>query len=1376
MGIGGKMWQALIRLNIHFNSFAKTIFLSFAVVLLFWGPSRQIFCQNIGIKYIKNYSRKDYAEHPQNWAVVQDKRGVIYVGNNGGLLEFDGTSWRLIEIPNGPVRSMTVDDTGTIYIGGYNEIGFLKPTPNGSLKYESLREYLGEDNRRFSQVRGTHAANGKIYFRTKEFLFRWDSKALKSWKPGSDFQASFLHEGTLWIHDKAAGLKQMAKDNLTLVPGGETFAGMDIYMIAPYNHQQWLISTSPKGCYLYDGKTASPFPTQADEYLEEKEVYHGIRLSSGEFALATTKGGLVIIDSNGQLKQIFNKECGLLDDNVRHVFEDAQGNIWLGLNYGITRIEYASPFSFYDERSHLPKIVLSVTRHRQRLYVGTTSGLYFLDSSFKTFQPVKGMSSNCWHLLSIGEAVLVATSEGVFQIEAGTIRKIIKDRSYVLHHSKRNEKRLWVGTNGKDSGLIALYKKNGQWKEEYRVKEIKQEIRTIVEDKNGTLWLGPREGGEVLRVNFPDPKKQPVVTRYNAAHGLPPEEIKVFAAADHTIFASGKGIFRFDEGNQRFIPDNTLGDEFAGGSKNVFCIAEGKNKNIWFHSTSGNFQAIYQKDGTFVIDPIPFLRLPPVQVNTIYPDGDIVWFGTLDDLIRFDTTFQKNYRQDFQTLIRKVVTSGKNIIFDGCEMRHGTDTGPGTLFPIIAYENRNLHFEFAATFFEDVPSTRYQWFLEGYDDDWSPWSAETRIDYTNLDAGMYTFRVKAKNVYGHVSREAVFQFKVLPVWFKTWWAFLIYAAMFFLLVYFIVKWRSRKLQLEKQKLEQTVEERTKEINEKNLQLENQTFQLKEQSEKLQEMAKIKSRFFANISHEFRTPLTLIMGPLEKMLSKSREQEQSREVRMMFRNSQRLLTLINQLLDLSKLDSGKMKLQTHRQNIVSFLKGIAASFELLAVERKIDLKFHAEGEDITLYFDLEKLEQVMCNLLINAFKFTPTGGTVALSVALAGTAVEISISDTGIGIPKEKLPHIFDRFYQAEGTVSEVPGPQKHDHKGTGIGLALTRELVQLHGGRINVHSREGKGTEFVIQLPMGKGHLKPHEIVEDFEIPPTLPYHEKPGEMGEMAAQYVSQAEQTETEADEKRVESASQEKNVILVVEDNADVREYIRKPLEPYYNVVEAKDGREGIEKAREIIPDLIISDIMMPEMDGYEMCTALKKDIKTSHVPLILLTAKASEDNIIQGLETGADDYITKPFNTKILCTRIKNLIDLRRQLQLKIQRMMLLQPAEISVSSIDREFIKELQEIIEKNLSDHEFHVEALCKKMYMSRVTLYRKIMALTGENPTQFIRSYRLKRAAQLLKANAGNVSEVALEVGFSNMAYFAKCFKDKFHQLPSTFQASESR
>jgi signal transduction histidine kinase/DNA-binding response OmpR family regulator len=733
---------------------------------------------------------------------------------------------------------------------------------------------------------------------------------------------------------------------------------------------------------------------------------------------------------------------------------------------------------------------------------------------------------------------------------------------------------------------------------------------------------------------------------------------------------------------------------------------------------------------------------------------------------------------------------------------------------VFEYKDRNIRFQFAAPFFEGESETEYRTYLEQYDVYWSDWTPESHKEYTNLDPGLFTFRVQAKNIYEHFSSEATFQFKILLPWYRTLWAFLSYAVVLFIFTFLIGKWRnSIKLEREKQRLEQILEERTKEIekrtneiNEKNIQLESQTVQLKEQSEKLKEMDKVKSRFFANISHEFRTPLTLIMGPLEQMIAacSENEEEKKRKLTLMLRNAQRLLRLINQLLELSKLDSGKMKLQAEKINIISFLKGIIDLFRFMAHQKEMELVFHAghekeaESEAILLYIDPRKMEDIMSNLLVNAFKFTPPGGEITVTVkqnpteernsSIKGASnekflevqnpfykkgfgrrrqsfVEISVSDSGPGIPGEQLGHIFDRFYQADATY-------EHHEKGSGIGLALSKELVELHHGTIEARSSEGEGSAFIIRLPLGSEHLAPDEIVDLPDAQTRPPTDSKISE--EITAMEIEKEEKETQPETLLEPEDKADETNIILVVEDSTDMRAYIRGALEPDYTVVDAKDGREGIEKAKVIIPDLIISDIMMPEVDGYELCSVLKNDVKTSHVPIILLTAKASEENILQGLETGADDYITKPFNTKILIARIKNLIDIRSQLQKNINREMTLQPVKTSVSKIDREFFHDLHEVINKNLSDEEFNVEQLCKRLYMSRTTLYRKIHALTGETPTDFIRSYRLKRGAELLKQNFGTVLEVAFEVGFSNSSYFAKCFKEKFHQLPSEYQAAQ--
>lgn len=1332
--------------------------------------------KSTGYKYFTNYSRKDYRNQSQNWAIVQDPHGVIYVGNHGALLEFDGVSWREFNVPNKTVRSIAVDDTGTLYIGGKNEMGFFAPDAKGTLTYTSLTNHVNENQKNFSNVWNTHAAKDGIYFETPNLLFRWASGRMKVWEMTRPSKGTFYCGGRLFLQQDRTGLLEMKNDSLHPVPGGEAFSVNGIFMIVPFYPDKpaagkYIIGVKSEGFYILDNKSTDNkmvvrFPTEADEYLDAKKAYHGIRLASGDLAAATLLGGLVVLDSHGRLKHIFDKPSGLQNENVKYVFEDTGGNLWLALEEGLSKIEYDSPFSLYDSRSGLPGIVLSLSKFRGNLFVGTTGGLYTLTPG-SGFRPLPGCGGACWSLIDAGHVLAAASGNDVFTVAVETgekdgsdsVRRVLEGRYFTLLRSKKEPDRIWAAA---DNNLAALYLKDGRWTEEYRMETVTRSIRTLVEEETGSLWLGTLTEG-VLHIEFSGGIGSPVTGRYGTSHGLPPGEVKVFAAAGHVMFGTQNGIYRFDRSSTRFLPDITLGEAFADGSRNVFQAVEDRKGNIWFHSGSRNFQAVMNPGGTYTVYSEPFLRVPLAQANVIYPEpgSDITWFGGVDGLTRYDAASKKNYDRDFPVLIRSVIVNGKSSVFDGIR-------SPGAIenaYPIFAYKDRNLRFRFAAPFFEDETGTRYRCFLEGGDDGWSDWTPETQKDYTNLDPGDYTFHVQARNIYNRLSREDSFSFRVTAPWYHTWWAIVSYGLLFFLLMYCYGRRRSHKLEREKERLEQTVKERTVEIDEKNRQLEAQ-------AGKLLEMDRIKSRFFANISHEFRTPLTLIMGPLEKILSAPGGGESREEIAAAYRNSRRLLSLINQLLDLSRLESGKMTLRAAPRNIVSFTRSLTASFDSLAAQQKLELVFHASGENIILYFDAEKVEKILANLLSNAFKFTPSGGRII--VTITGNAekganfpdgyVEICVSDTGPGIPAEQLPYIFDRFYQVDGT-------HEHKHKGSGIGLALSKELVSLHYGEIDVQCGVGEnhGAAFIVRFPLGDGHFKPGEKIDETESLPGSPAvvdaFDAPASLdfGEAEDETVD-----EKKGDRKKERSDESPGEVILVVDDSADVRRYIRHSLESIYIVEEAADGREAAVKAGELIPDLVICDVMMPEVDGYRLCRELKTDIRTSHIPVILLTAKASEEDVIEGLETGADDYITKPFNTRILMARVKNLIELRRQTQLNRQRRMALQPAEISVTSIDETFYKELQDMIEKHLSDPEFNVEQLSRKLYMGRTTLYRKILALTGETPNQFIRLYRLRRAMQLLKARYGNVTEVAFAVGFSSTAYFTRCFKEMFHQLPS--------
>jgi ligand-binding sensor domain-containing protein len=433
---------------------------------------QKLYSETTGFKFYKNYSLRDNHRNVTNFMIAQDSRGIIYAANTTGVLEFDGVSWQHINVPHYFVFSLAIDDSGTIYIGGNGEIGYLIPDAKGRPQYVSLMDQLQENQKDFSMVPIVYCIKDKIYFITAKLLFQWDKKKMKVWKSRNKFLGTFKCGEKMFISDHEVGLMQIVNDSLKPMPGGKSFLGKRISMMAPYDEKRFLVGTLANGFYLFDGMQMIPFSTEADSYLKNNYLTFGIRLSSppgqpGEFALGTYLGGLVIIDTNGRLKYIFNKTSGLQNNKVHHIFEDSQGNLWLALEIGITKIKYLSPFDIYDKRSHLPGMVMSVAKHHRDLYVGTNEGLFFLSSSTPGgFQPIRGISKTCIFLLPVGDSILSAGADGVFQIQNQSIRKAIYYASGILYRSGIDTNRVWVGTAV--GGLMSLYlnSKNGQWVEE----------------------------------------------------------------------------------------------------------------------------------------------------------------------------------------------------------------------------------------------------------------------------------------------------------------------------------------------------------------------------------------------------------------------------------------------------------------------------------------------------------------------------------------------------------------------------------------------------------------------------------------------------------------------------------------------------------------------------------------------------------------------------------------------------------------------------------------------------------------------------------------------------------------------------------------------
>ncbi len=654
----------------------------------------------------------------------------------------------------------------------------------------------------------------------------------------------------------------------------------------------------------------------------------------------------------------------------------------------------------------------------------------------------------------------------------------------------------------------------------------------------------------------------------------------------------------------------------------------------------------------------------------------------------------------------------------------------------LLHDQDVIEFEFAAIKPGEGSSIEYRYKLDGLEKEWINPKDKRYVRYPGLSPGAYVFRVKAISTrHEWQPQEMSLAIFIAPPWWQTWWAYTLYGFAFLGMLYGGYRTRLRQVQLKQQ-------------------VEMEHFQ----TEHLAEVDKLKSRFFSNISHEFRTPLTLILGPAEQMMDESRDSRARQRLYLIRDNAKKLLGLVNQLLDFSRIEAGVTRLQVSRGEIVGFLRRVVMSFESWAEKKKIALEFKSDLDSMEGWFDPDKLEKVMNNLMSNALKFTPEGGKVSVDTRRdvqsnipTSNRIAISVNDTGPGIAPEHLPRIFDRFYRVD---------DMHTTEGTGIGLALVKELVQLHHGTIHAESAVGQGSTFMVVLPIERSAFASSEITE---TPPQRGEHERIELVEPSAGPAATPAEKP------------SDGKPIVLIVEDNTDLRGYIREYLEKDYAVREAGDGEAGYNTALEIMPDLIISDIMMPKMDGIRLCRTLKQDVRTSHVPVILLTARAGTDSKVEGLETGADDYITKPFDARELFARVKNLIEQRRQLRQKFSAGTVLRPGEVTVTSLDDDLLKRVMATVERNIGDEEFDVDDLAQEACLSRRHLDRKLQALTNLSPAEFIRYIRLQRAHELLDKSAGTIADIAYRVGFSSPSYFSSCFHERFGYPPSEVQHGQS-
>ena len=987
-----------------------------------------------------------------------------------------------------------------------------------------------------------------------------------------------------------------------------------------------------------------------------------------------------------------------------------ENRLWLGTNdHGILlwnrSTGKAEPF-WRDAEGQLPNPVVSMLKSKDgKLWVGTfNGGLYCMDGSrVRSYKEGVGntlASNNVWALVEDdkGRIWIASLGGGLQCLEplSGTFETYTSNNSALLENNVTSL--CWVDDNTLFFGTAS----QGVGTMDMRTREIKKiqgqsdsmklsndAVNHVYKDSRGLVWIATREG-----LNVYDTRRH------------------MFLDLFPVVEAKGNFIAAITEDQERNM--------WVSTSRKVIRVtvaSDGKGSYLFdsraYNSEDGLQNCDFNQrsiktlhNGIIAIGGLYGVNIfapDHIRYNKMLPNVMFTGLSLFDEAVKVGQSYGG------RVLIEKELNDVENVEFD--------------------YKQNIFSVSFASDNYNLPEKTQYMYKLEGFNNDWLTLPVGVHnVTFTNLAPGKYVLRVKAINSDGYVGiKEATLGIVVNPPFWMSWWAYLLYAVGL-VIVLFLARYRMLKREREKFHLQQ---------------IENEVA-------KNEEINNMKFRFFTNVSHELRTPLTLIISPLEGMLKETTDELQSTRLQLMYRNAQRLLHLVNQLLDFRKGEMSTHQLSLSEGDIISYVHSVCNSFLLMADKKHIQFSFFSGIDTFSMAFDADKVGKIVMNLLSNAFKFTPEGGRVTVMIEhVAGTPdiLEIKIADTGIGISDVDKEHIFERFYQAGHKGVE-------ETTGNGIGLSLVRDFVTLHEGEVKVFDNIGMGSVFVIQFP-----------VKHVETQVQLPE-----ETGMPAGD-----EEDKEMKEEAREEMERKNFPLLLIVDDNEDFRIFMRYSLELQYRVKLAVNGKEAWEMMQEELPDLVISDVMMPQMDGNELCRLIKQDKRTAHIPVILLTARQNTEAKLEGLQTGADDYVTKPFNMTILVLRIRKLIELSRYHRVT-QGMIDPAPSEIVITSLDEKLIEKAIKYVEDNMSRTELSVEELSRELGMSRVHLYKKLLQITGKTPIEFIRVIRLKRAAQLLRESQLHVSEVAFEVGFNNPKYFSRYFKDEFGVLPSVYQEKEGK
>lgn len=1397
--------------------------------LLFFVPS-SVFAQKNQIQF----SRIDLSNglsHNQVNTILKDTKGFLWFGTLSGLNRFDGYQFKVFKHDPRDTTSIIDDFITEIYELPDNKL-YLQ-TRSGPNIYDQLTQtfirnvngYLLRLGIKTKEVRDVlKDRDGNFWFNAaQDGVYKYDavkkstlhlpctgSEPLALAKAGIATIQQDLR-GNIWVLHRDRTIEMLNRHSGQLLKSivalrqEDMPESPDLRFFIDDRTDLWIytMGTQQRIDYYESGTGKMHSIDKGENGLNSNLVNGIIQDANGLIWIGTDHGGINLVDKKDfSVRFLTNKEDDLKSlgqNSIISLYKDPSGIIWAGtFKKGLSFYhEKILKFPLYSHQGTDPKGLTydDVNRFAEddkgNIWIGTNGGGLFYynrqNGYFKRYQHQPGNPNSLSNdiivslLIDKQKKLWIGTYFGGLDSFDGQNFKhyrnnskdpssLADDRVWDLKEDRQG--RFWIATLG--GGLDLMDRNNGTFmhhKSNDKHSVGSNFISSLIEDKEGNIWIGTADGVDKLDLK----------NRFYHYSNKAGQSNTLINNVVYDVMQDSHGFIWLAtrDGLSRLNPKTGLFRNFDGKDglteKATLKIVEDNNRNLWVSTSNGLFMVIVKqnngRDFSYAFrkyDEQDGLQGSAFNANAGYKTraGELLFGGAngfnmfLPQQIRNDNSIPVIVLSDLQISNKSInigeksggrVALKKSLVF--------TDTLE------LNYSQNGFTIEFAALNFFNPNKIKYRYKLEGFDQHWQELQGDIRrASYTNIDPGEYTFTVVSTDASGNwVDNHKRLHVIILPPFYRTNLAYLSYIL---LISGFLLFTRHRGiLRIKKQLL-----------------LEQERLQAK----RIHDLDLLKIKFLTNVSHEFRTPLSLIITPLEKLIVQAKDSEKQ-QLQMIQRNGRRLLNLVNQLLDFRRMEVQELKLHPRIGDIILFIQELSLSFTDVAERKNICFSFTTDKKSLITFFDHDKIERIIFNLLSNAFKFTLPKGKVTVSLQTGithqgKTELTLKVQDNGIGIDPSIKDRVFDRFFQSDIPDSLV-------NQGSGIGLSITKEFVKLHGGQIKIDSGLNEGCTFTVSLLLAAEEVKiglgketeveseetaVHVSIKNPEYTDWIHYTAGKYANGEFVNGAAANNESSKNEPTNDKFVWNSK-KPVLILVEDNEDFRFYLKDNLKEYYQIAEAINGKEGWQKILSLHPDLVVSDVSMPEMNGIDLCRKIKSDKRTAHLPVILLTALTTEDQQLTGLETGANDYMTKPFNFEILLSKIRNLLQQQALAKKTYQKQVEFKPAEKEIESVDDKFIRQLCFYIEQHLSDPAYTVDQLSADLNMSRVGLYKKILPLTGKSPIEYIRSYRLHKSKPLLLKSQMTIAEVAYEVGFSNPKHFSKYFKQEFDMLPSVYAAAKA-